>query len=141
MHSHSQMSPVPTTDDESDRAQKENRIERHKKGIIRFKFMEYVAGDTALAVHKVEYDKCEECTLPCSLELPWNITNLAFMMFSAEELFPLGAGRAFDLYLKFLKLQTWSAPDLPSHWVSIVCFLPLSTFLVSNLFSSFLNHF
>mmetsp|Transcript_15522 Transcript_15522/g.17873 ORF Transcript_15522/g.17873 Transcript_15522/m.17873 type:complete len:453 (+) Transcript_15522:171-1529(+) len=112
-----QMNPVPTTDDESPLAQQQNRIERHKKGLRLFKFVDRVAGEISQAVHKVEYDKCEECTLPCSLELPWNITNLSFMMFAAEELFSLGAGRSFDLYLKFLKLQTWSAPDLPSHWV------------------------
>jgi len=45
--------------------------------------------------------------MPCNLELPWVMTELALGIFAADEVLPLGAGDAFRFYKQYLQLLTW----------------------------------
>mmetsp|Transcript_22397 Transcript_22397/g.27365 ORF Transcript_22397/g.27365 Transcript_22397/m.27365 type:complete len:501 (-) Transcript_22397:104-1606(-) len=112
-----QLSPLPTTHDESPLAQRSNRQKRYNGRLNEYYFKKRLAGDYFQAVHRVEYDLSEECLTFCSMELPWNILDLHFTPCSAEKLFELGAGRSYEFYLRFLQVLTWQAPELPSTWM------------------------
>eukprot|EP00592_Proboscia_alata_P008148 CAMPEP_0194367560 /NCGR_PEP_ID=MMETSP0174-20130528/15668_1 /TAXON_ID=216777 /ORGANISM="Proboscia alata, Strain PI-D3" /LENGTH=396 /DNA_ID=CAMNT_0039143389 /DNA_START=652 /DNA_END=1842 /DNA_ORIENTATION=- len=112
-----QISPLPTTHDESPIAQKSNRKKRYNDHVIEYAFKKRLTGDYFQAVHRVEYDLSEECTTFCSLELPWNPFFLAFMACAPEKVLQFGAGRSYEFYLKFLQILTWQASELPSTWM------------------------
>ena len=81
-----------------------------------------VGDDVTNNVHQLSYDRPEECTIPCAMELPWTLTEIAFNSFSAKEIFDLGAGDAFKIYESFLKLLQWQSPDRdPSKTWVLTC--------------------
>jgi hypothetical protein len=72
---------------------------------------QHIASQRIQDIHRIAYDEPEECTTPCSMELPWAVSELPFNTFAVDELVPLGAGDAFVHYRKFLQMLTWSASD------------------------------
>lgn len=107
-----QLSLVPTTDKEDIDSQAANRIQRYndKKTVFNLIFKQLV-GERLQHIHRIAYDEPEECTIPCAMELPWGLGQLPFMVYAAEELFPLGAGKAYSQYYKALQLLTWQAKE------------------------------
>lgn len=112
-----QQHPVPTTDDESASAQQFDRERRYKEGKPRYEKGQRIAGDYLQRIHKVCYDASEECTVPCSVEAPWSVSALTFMVCSSEKLFNYSLGQTYQLYSRFLQILTWQAPDLASTWM------------------------
>ena len=49
-------------------------------------------GEAIQHVHRIGYEELEECTIPCSLELPWSLSEVPFTMFAAKEMADMGAG-------------------------------------------------
>jgi hypothetical protein len=107
-----QLSPIPKTDDESIEAQEADRQKRYKtfKPVFDVVFKALV-HEKIQHIHRIEYDEPEECTIPCASELPWAMTELPFMVYACDKVFPLGAGSAFKMYRQFLQLMTWQAAD------------------------------
>jgi hypothetical protein len=111
-HTWEQVEPLPKTDDESMDAQEQDRKRRYASNKSWFEFLfKYMVGEKIQYIHRIGYDEPEECTVPCSFDLPWALTELPMHVYSAKETFPLGAGKAFELYHAFLQLMTWQAPD------------------------------
>ena len=107
-----QMDPIPISDEESIAAQRKDGEVRYKKNLSYFNFMfHHVISRRIQDIHRIGYDEPEECTTPCAMELPWNISELGFLPFAVDELIPLGAGDAFVHYRKFLQLMTWCGSD------------------------------
>lgn len=107
-----QFEPVPSTNDESIQALE---ADRRKKYIRNKTFFDYVfhpiAGDAIQQIHRIGYDEPEECTVPCSSELPWTITEIPLMIYAIKQLIPMGAGDAYVHYKQFLQLMTWQSED------------------------------
>jgi hypothetical protein len=111
-YSWEQMDPTPTTDDESIEALTASAKIKYEKNKKLFDFLlKQTISPRLHDIHRVGYDEPEECTTPCSIELPWNIYELPFNPFALEEVAKLGAGSAFPLYRKFLQMLTFSASD------------------------------
>jgi hypothetical protein len=107
-----QMDPVPKTHEESIEAQKKDGELRYKKNLPAFNWLfKHIFSQRIQDIHRVAYDEPEECTTPCAMELPWNISEIAFNPFAIDEVAPLGSGDAFKQYRKFLQLLTWSGFD------------------------------
>ncbi len=107
-----QLNVVPATESEKIEDLSIARQKRYKHGMILFSFMKnHVLGEKIQYIHRIDYDEPEECTIPCSLGLPWMLFTIPLMVYAAEELLPLGAGDTFDMYKMFLQLQTFQAPD------------------------------
>eukprot|EP01039_Chlorochromonas_danica_P004123 gene4123-4519_t len=107
-----QFVPIPTTNDEDIQAQEKDRQQRYQQNRSKFDLLfKHIVSEKIQYIHRIGYDEPEECTVPCSYGLPWAITELPFHIFAAEETFPMGAGKAFDLYRKILQLFTWQSAD------------------------------
>jgi len=78
---------------------------------MRFNLILALGTDAIQSIHRIGYDDCEECTTPCAVELPYAISELPLLAFSAAELIPLGGGETFDWYKKQLQLLTFQATD------------------------------
>ena len=110
-----QVKPVPDTHDESLVALIADRKKRHGDNKGRFDMFLALGGHKMQNIHRVGYDDPEECTTPLALELPWNIPEMPFTIFAAEEVIAMGAGDAFRLYRQYLQLLTWQSPDRRPH--------------------------
>lgn len=108
-----QLDPVPGTDDESREAQSQDRTARYQKNKKLFQraIVASGMGEDMNALHEIDYDGAEECTIPCSMELPWSILEIPFNAFAAREVMSMGAGNAFVLYKKYLQLLTWQSSE------------------------------
>lgn len=106
-----QFDPVPSTDSENIDDLMADRQRKYQRNLPEFNFKLYFAGNEIQHVHRIGYDETEECTTPLAIELPWSVSELALNIFAADELFPLGAGTAFQHYRKFLQLLTFQAAD------------------------------
>jgi len=102
-----QMSHVPTTSDESAKAQDNNRKQRYNQNKTRFQLLMKFAGDNIQKIHRIGYDEPEECTTPCAVELPWAIPELPLSVYAQEGVLPLGCGLAFDYYKEYLQMISW----------------------------------
>lgn len=106
------MDPVPATnacDLPSLQRERKERYNRNK-GFFNFMFGNIVS-QRIQSIHRIGYDEPEECTLPCSLELPWALTELPFNTFAIDEVAEIGGGEAFVYYRKFLQMMAWQAED------------------------------
>ena len=56
-------------------------------------------GEAIQHVHRIGYEELEECTIPCSLELPWTISEIPFTMFAAQEMADMGAGQVHPRFI------------------------------------------
>jgi len=110
-YSWEQIDPIPTTHDESIVALTRDRLSRYKKNQSHFKFMCYIMGSRIQNIHRIAYDEPEECSIACSVEMPWFLTEMAFNTFAIDELTAIGAGSNFAYYRKYLQLLTWQADD------------------------------
>ena len=63
-------------------------------------------GEAIQHVHRIGYEELEECTIPCSLELPWTISEIPFTMFAAQEMADMGAGQVHPIFL-FTQIHTY----------------------------------
>lgn len=137
-YSWEQLSLVPTTDKEDLESLEADRRKRYndKKFVFNFIFKQMV-GDRLQHIHRIAYDEPEECTIPCAMELPWGLTQLPFMVYTAEELFPLGAGAAYTQYRKALQLLTWQAKDRRSADFTWALKCPFHLPYLSELFEAF----
>jgi hypothetical protein len=107
-----QLDPIPVTKSEDLKDLTKDRKARYDKNKPLFNFIfKNLIHEKIQHIHRIAYDEPEECTIPCSLELPWGLTEIPFMVFAADEVFPLGAGEAFQIYRKFLQLLTWQSED------------------------------
>lgn len=107
-----QMSPLPGTDDDAVASLDADRKARYSANKAAFNFLfKYIIGEKIQYIHRIGYDEPEECTVPCSFDLPWSLTELPNHVYAAEETFPLGAGKAFEFYAKVLKLFTYQSSE------------------------------
>jgi hypothetical protein len=107
-----QMNLVPATESENIDDLARARKLRYDDRAGYFNFLKkHVLGEKIQYIHRIDYDEPEECTLPSSLGLPWSFFYLPLMVYAADEVIPLGAGDAFDLYKLFLQLVSFQAPD------------------------------
>jgi hypothetical protein len=107
-----QMNLVPATESEQITDLTAARKQRYQDRANYFNFLKtHVLGEKIQYIHRIDYDEPEECTIPCSLGLPWSFFYLPLMIYAAKEVLPLGAGNAFNLYKQFLQLQTFQAAD------------------------------
>jgi hypothetical protein len=100
---------VPGTNSESStdlRRDRENRYQTNKRV---FDQQMRLVGDAIQSIHRIGYDEPEECTTPCAFELPYAIGALPLYIMAAQEVVPLGCGRAFDFYKEYLQMLTWQA--------------------------------
>jgi len=114
-YSWEQIYPIPATHDESIEALTRDRKTRYNKNQFNFKFMCYLMGSRIQDIHRIAYDEPEECSIPCSIEMPWFLTEMAFNIFAIDELIALGAGSNFSYYRKYLQLLAWQAVDRRDH--------------------------
>ncbi|CAM9678123.1 unnamed protein product, partial [Ectocarpus fasciculatus] len=110
-YSWEQFDPIPSTDDSSLVAHTADRKKRYEQNKGAFNLFLAYAGDRIQSVHRIGYDESEECTTPCAMDLPWMVSNIAFITFAAQELADMGAGQAFQTYRNFLKLLQWQSED------------------------------
>ena len=110
-YSWEQMDSIPEGSSEDIDAMEADRKAKYEKNRSRFEFFLSLAGDAIQSIHRVGYDECEECTTPCSVELPWAVSELPFIAFSCEESIKLGAGETFEWYKKQLQLFTFQAKE------------------------------
>lgn len=110
-----QMDPVPRTQDESNELQLKDRKRRYNENKGRMSLFLGLVGDEIQSIHRIGYDDSEECTLPCGMELPWNILELPLMVYAAEEIIELGAGETYDFYKKYLQLLAWQSNNNNDH--------------------------
>jgi hypothetical protein len=106
-----QLHPVPCTDSEDLEDMENDRITRHEENRELFEVKLHLAGPELQNIHRVEYDAPEECTIPCAGELPWNATDLPYMIFAADQVLAMGAGSAFDLYKQMLSVLTFQSAE------------------------------
>jgi hypothetical protein len=106
-----QLAPIPTTQDESLAAQKQDRAKRYQDNQMFVLLVNAFLGERMQSIHRVEYDAPEECTTPCAIGLPWSPSDLPLNVFAIDDLIPLGAGDTFQHYRTFLQLLTWQAPE------------------------------
>jgi hypothetical protein len=102
-----QMDPIPRTKDESKEAQLKDRKVRYNASKNRLSLLLGLVGDEIQSIHRIGYDDSEECTIPCSIELPLNLFELPLMVYAADEIINIGAGETYDFYKKYLQLLTW----------------------------------
>lgn len=133
-----QMDPVPKTDDENLDAQAVDRVKRYdsNKGSFNLLF-KHLIHEKIQHIHRIAYDETEECTIPCSFELPWALVDLPLMIFACEEVIPMGAGDAFDLYKKLLQLLTWQSKDRRDQDFTWMLKCPFHLPYLPELFQSF----
>lgn len=133
-----QLTPIPGTDHESIEAQEADRKRRYDKMSPFFNFMfKNLVHEKIQHIHRIQYDEPEECTIPCASELPWAMTEIPFMVFAADKLFPLGAGRAFQMYRQFLQLMTWQSADKRDKDFTWMLKSPFHLPYLEELFSEF----
>lgn len=106
-----QYEPVPNTNDDSRQTLLDDRTARYQKNQGRFQLFLSIGGDDIQSIHRIGYDEPEECTLPLSLSLPWNIPEIPFNAFAAREIIDRGAGPSFQIYRKYLQMLTWQCPE------------------------------
>jgi len=122
-----QINPVPlcsvprdTSPGERAELMRLDRKKRHNKERRYFSLITSLLGDEIQNIHRIGYDEPEECTTPCSMELPWAVTELIFHVAAAaaggggggkveDEIYD--AGQAFRYYRLFLQLLTWTSED------------------------------
>lgn len=111
-----QISPVPNMSisesySENERLQimRSDRKQRYDANYNSFGFIIALLGDAIQRIHRIGYDEPEECTTPCSMELPWAIPELPFHIASSQLLHE-GAGNTFKYYRKYLQLLSWQNP-------------------------------
>lgn len=109
-----QMDPVPRTNDESKVAQLKDRKIRYNSNKGRMNTFLGLVGDEIQSIHRLGYDDSEECTIPCAMELPWNILELPLMVYAAKEIIEMGAGETYDFYKKYLQLLAWQTNNTKS---------------------------
>jgi hypothetical protein len=87
-----QVAAIPGTDEESIEKQEADRVKRFAANRSVFNFIgDHVMGIHFPHIHRVGYEETEECTIPCSIELPLSLWYIALMMFAAEDILPLGS--------------------------------------------------
>jgi hypothetical protein len=106
-----QMDPIPRTNDETKEALLKDRKFRYNANKNRMSLFLGLVGDEIQSIHRLGYDDSEECTIPCSMELPLNILELPLMVYAAKEIIELGAGETFDFYKKYLQLLAWQSTN------------------------------
>lgn len=107
-----QMNVVPATESENIDDLARARKIRYDDRAGYFSFLKkHVLGEKIQYIHRIDYDEPEECTIPCSFGLPWSFFYLTLMVYAADEVIPLGAGNAFEIYRQFLQLQAFQAPE------------------------------
>lgn len=106
-----QSDPIPNTQNEDKSVLQADRDKRYANGKGRFELMMQLGGDDIQSIHRVGYDESEECTTPCSLELPWYILDIPFNAFAAKEVMDMGAGDTFNIYRTYLKLLFWQSKE------------------------------
>lgn len=102
-----QMDPIPRTHNETNNSQNNDRNIRYNSNKNRMSLFLKLVGDEIQSIHRLGYDDSEECTIPCSMELPWNLLELPLMIYAADEVINMGAGDTYDFYKKYLQLLTW----------------------------------
>lgn len=106
-YSWEQMEPIPNCDHESLAMRTLDRKKRYNKNKGELAKILMVAGDAIQSIHRIGYDEPEECSTPCGMEVPFNITTIPLLPFVAKEVGDLGAGNAFNLYKKYLQVLAW----------------------------------
>ena len=119
---------VPRDASSAERAElmHQDRKKRHNKERRYFSLITSLLGNEIQNIHRIGYDEPEECTTPCSMELPWAVTELIFHVAAAgaqgggagggkaeDEVYD--AGQAFQYYRLFLQLLTWTSEDLDAN--------------------------
>ena len=100
---------VPATQQETCSALREDRVKRYRGNRGDFDRKLHLVGDDIQAIHRIGYDEPEECTTPCALELPYAIGALPLYILAADEVIPLGCGKAFSFYKEYLQMLTWQS--------------------------------
>eukprot|EP01038_Epipyxis_sp_PR26KG_P006845 gene6845-9372_t len=106
-----QMEPIPLTDSELRSDLEKDRKFRYNKNKPDFDLQVNFIGSVIQSIHRIGYDEPEECTTPCALELPWSISELPSNVYAADELFPLGASKAFHYYKQYLQMLTFQSDE------------------------------
>lgn len=107
-----QLDPIPGVDSDDIAVHTADRVERYNKNKPNFEMLfNYVISRQIQDIHRIGYDEPEECTIPCGLELPWSLSELALGPFAIDEVEDLGAGEAFVFYRRFLQLLEWQSED------------------------------
>eukprot|EP00597_Dinobryon_sp_UTEXLB2267_P005955 CAMPEP_0170079764 /NCGR_PEP_ID=MMETSP0019_2-20121128/16058_1 /TAXON_ID=98059 /ORGANISM="Dinobryon sp., Strain UTEXLB2267" /LENGTH=407 /DNA_ID=CAMNT_0010293373 /DNA_START=253 /DNA_END=1476 /DNA_ORIENTATION=+ len=103
-----QIYTIPGTEAEDAESLRRDRARRYQANKWYFNnLLMPCIGEAIQHVHRIGYDEPEECTIPCSFDLPWTLTELPFSVFAADELAPLGVGDAFRFYRQYLQLLAW----------------------------------
>lgn len=135
-----QMNPVPTTDDENIDAQTADRVKRFDIGKPKFNLLfDHLIHNKIQHIHRIEYEETEECTIPCSFELPWALIELPLMIFAIDEILPFGVGDAYELYKRVLKLLTWQSKDRRNQDFTWMLKCPFHLPYLPELFETFPN--
>ena len=104
-----QFDHVPVTSEQTCSALREDRIRRYKGNRGDFDRKLHLVGDDIQAIHRIGYDEPEECTTPCAFELPYALGTLPLYILAAEEVIPMGCGKAFSFYKEYLQMLTWQS--------------------------------
>jgi hypothetical protein len=133
-----QVSLVPNTDNESLESLEKDRKQRYQNKQFLFNFVfKQCVSERLQHIHRISYDEPEECTIPCAMELPWGLSDLALMVFAAQEILPLGAGKAYTQYRKALQLLTWQAPNRRNADFTWMLKCPFHLPYLNDLFDAF----
>lgn len=133
-----QMNPIPNTDNEDIDAQAADREKRYSGNKGKFNFLfKHLISERIQHIHRIAYDEPEECTIPCAMELPWGLTQLPLMVYAAEELFPMGAGKAYSQYYKMLQLLTWQTKERRGQDFTWMLKCPFHLPYLKELFEAF----
>lgn len=107
-HTWEQLSPVPLTQSEKVADMQVDRDQRYKgKKALFNKVLKPLMGERIQYVHRLEYDLSEECTVPCSMEMPWALSELPYHIFSIDSSIRMGAGDVYRYYRLYLQLLGW----------------------------------
>lgn len=136
-YSWEQFDPIPGTDDSSLDTLEADRRRRYSANRGSFDMFLRLAGDRIQSIHRIGYDDSEEDTTPCAMDLPWMISNIAFIAYAAKEVADLGGGQVFKNYRKYLKLMQWQAKDRRNDNFTWMLKCPFHLPYLTELFEEF----